>query len=338
MKLTWKQIDPFLKNPDPKARVVLIYGPDDGLMRERAQMIGKHIVSDLNDPFNVTTLNSDILLEDPARLSDEANAISMMGGNRLIRIESGSDKITTTIKAYLENASDENLVVIEAGELGTRSSLRKLCEKEKNAAALPCYVEDERGIGNLIQQMTSEAGYRINADASHWLAANIAGDRQRARGEIDKLITYMGNISKNITLEDVQASCGNSGAGSLDDLTYAVAGSQPDKAMASFKRLLQEGTPEIVILRTLQNHFKKLHYTNSLIASGKRTEEAIKSLQPPIFFKFESAFKAQINKWKGPKLDIVLKRLYDLEAQTKQTGAPVETLCTQAILAISAMK
>ena len=338
MKLTWKQIDPFLKKPDPKARVVLVYGPDNGLMRERAKIIGKHTVPDLNDPFNVVTLDNIILSEDPARLSDEANAISMMGGDRLIRIENGSDKLTTILKKYLKDPSQESLVIVEAGELSTRSSLRKLCESAKNAAALPCYVEDERGISNLIRQSLSEAGYRINADAVHWLSANIVGDRQRARGEINKLITYMGSDKKEITITDVQASCGEAGAGSLDELTYAVAGSQPQQAMQAFQKLIQEGTAEIVILRTLQNHFKKIHYTNALINSGKRTEEALKSLQPPIFFKFESAFKAQLNKWTGKKLDLVMKRLSDLEAQSKKTGTPVQTLCAQAILAISATR
>ena len=65
MKLTWKQIEPFVKSPDPKARVVLIYGPDDGLMRERAKTIGKTVTEDLDDPFNVATLTTDLLAEDP---------------------------------------------------------------------------------------------------------------------------------------------------------------------------------------------------------------------------------------------------------------------------------
>ncbi len=338
MKLTWKQIDPFLKKPDPKARVVLVYGPDNGLMRERVKIIGKHTVPDLTDPFNVTVITADKLIEDTALLSDEANAMSMMGGSRLIKIEGAGDKLTTTIKAYLENPSDENMVVIEAGELGTRSSLRKLCESNKQAAALPCYVEDERGVSNLIRNSLGEAGYRIDSDALYWFASNIMGDHQRARGEIEKLITYMGNDSKGVRLEDVQASCGESGTGSLDELTYAMAGSQPQKAMESFYKLVHEGTPEIVILRVVQNHFKRLHYINSLISNGQSVDMAVKKLQPPLFFKFESAFKSQISKWSLPKLTIILKRLSELEAQTKQTGAPVQTLCAQAFLAISAMR
>lgn len=346
MKLTWKQIDPFLKKPDPTARVVLVYGPDNGLMQERTKIISKTVVEDLEDPFNVVTLTSDILNEDPARLSDEANAMSMMGGARLIRIENGADKLTPLIKEYLANPSQENLVIIEAGELNTRSSLRKLCEKEKNAAALPCYVEDERGVSNLIRETLSNNGYRIDGDALQFFSANIAGDRARARGEIEKLLTYMGvgtdkateNSKKSVTLEDVQASCGDAGTASLDDLIYAVAGSNAKTAMSAYNKLIGEGVPEIVILRTLQNHFRRLHFTHALMKEGQSLEQAVKSLQPPIFFKFAQPFKSQVNKWKSPKLDIVMAKLADLEAQTKTTGVPVQTLCAQAILSLSVMR
>lgn len=342
MKLTWKQIDPFLKSPDPKARVVLVYGPDDGLMRERSKMIGRTIIADLEDPFNVVTLSADILGDDPARLNDEANALSMMGGARLIRIENGADKLTALVKDYLKSPSADNLVVIEAGELGTKSSLRQLCEKAKNAAALPCYVEDERGMSALIRESLSNAGYRIEPDALHYFSSNIMGDRARARGEIEKLITYMGAPKDAkaafVTVKDVQMSCGDSGTANLDDLIYAVGGGNAKVAMEAFTRLVGEGVPEIVILRTLQNHFKKLHYTHAIIAEGKSVAEAMKSLHPPIFFKVENAFKAQLSKWRGPKLDIVLSKLAELEAQTKRTGTPTQTLCAQAILSLSVMR
>ena len=337
MKLTWKQIDPFLKSPDPKARVVLVYGPDNGLMRERAKTIAKTVVDDLDDPFNVIALNTEILSEDPARLNDEAMAMSMMGGARLIKIENGSDKLTTTIKDYLENPSPENLVIIEADALGTRSSLRQLCEKSKNAAALPCYVEDERGVSSVIRETLSNSGYFINADAIHILAANVMGDRSRVRGEIEKLMLYMGD-EKNISAEHVHQSVGNIADADLDDLIYAVAGGQTKKAIESYNRLIGEGVADIAILRSMQNHFRRLHYTQSLMQSGKSIDQAVKSLTPPIFFKVEPAFKSQVNKWHGPKLDMILQKLVELETQTKRTGTPVQTLCSQAILSISAIK
>lgn len=342
MKLTWKTIEKFLKSPDPKARVVLVYGPDHGLMRERALKIAKTVTPDLDDPFNVITLTSDILNEDPARLNDEANAMSMMGGARLILIQGGADKLTPTIKSYLEDPSTDNLVIIEAGELTTRSSLRKLCEKEKNAAALPCYVEDERGMANLIREMLSGAGFRIDADALHLFSSSIMGDRVRARGEIEKLITYMGapkeGQSPTVTLKDVSACCAHGGTASLDDLIYAVAGGNSKLAMSAYTRLIGEGMADVVILRTLQNHFRRLHYVGAMIDQGQSLDIAMKSLQPPVFFKYASPFKSHISKWRGPKLDMVMDKLAELEAQTKKTGTPVQTLCSQAILSLSVMR
>lgn len=338
MKLSWKQIEPFVTSPDPKARVILIYGPDDGLMRERAKTIGKTVTPDLDDPFNVITLTTEILAEDPARLNDEAKAMSMMGGARLIRVENAEDKLTPLLKEYLEDPSAENIVILLAGELGPRSSLRQLCEKVKNAAALPCYIEDERGMENFVRTTLSNRGYRIDHDAMQYLTAQIIGDRARARGELEKLLTYMGEDNKNITLNDVQEACGEAGTGNLDELVYAVAGSNPKTAMIAYQKLIGEGVADITILRTLQNHFKRLHYVGSYMNEGLPMDQAIKKLQPPLFFKVENAFKAQVNKWKGPKLNSVLEKLQTLESQTKMTGAPVQTLCAQAILSLSVMR
>ena len=336
MKLAWRDVEPFVKKPDAKARAILVYGPDNGLMKERARTMGKTVVADLNDPFNVIVLDADTLVEDPARLSDEARAMSLMGGARLIRIENGADKIAPVLREYLEDPSPDNLVIIEAGELGPKSPLRALFEKSQNAAAVPCYVEDEKGVAMLIRQMLTESGYSAQADAVTWLASNIAGDRGRARSEIEKLMLYMGKASNTVTLADAQAACGEAGTADLDEFVYAVAGAKRDIALTAFLKLTDEGVAPIVVLRTLQNHFRKLHYTQSAIAQGASVEEAMKSLQPPIFFKLEQPFKSQLQRWPMARLQAVLSRLSDLEAQTKRTGTPVETLCAQAVLSISA--
>jgi len=136
----------------------------------------------------------------------------------------------------------------------------------------------------------------------------------------------------------VQASCGDSSAASLDDLIYAVAGGNAKIAMASYQRLIEEGIADIVILRSMQNHFRRLHFVAANMNQGQSLDMAIKSLQPPLFFKVAPAFKNQVSKWRGPKLDIIMSKLAELEAQTKRTGAPVQTLCAQAILSLSVMR
>lgn len=335
MKLAWKDIEPFVKRPDPKARVILVYGPDDGLVKERSLAMGATAVADLNDPFNVSVLSAETLSDDPARLSDEANAMSLMGGARLIRIEGASDKLTTLFKEYLQDPSRENLVILEAGELSPRSSLRMLFEKNECAAAVPCYVDDEKGVANLIRQTLTTNGYTIQPDAAAWFAMNIAGDRARVRAEIEKMITYMGGESKTIKLDDVQAAVGEAGDQSLDDLIYAIGEGKTESALRAYNKLIGEGVAVVTILRTLQNHFKRLHYTKSLMEEGEDVDRAMKKLQPEVFFKYKNSFTAQLRKYPQKKLLAYMNRLSQVEAQTKQTGTPVETLCSQAILSLS---
>lgn len=305
-------------------------------MRERAQAIGKTVVADLNDPFNAVTLSADQIADDPARLMDEAQAQSMMGGARLIRITDGADKLAPYFKEYLQNPSDQNLIVIEAGELTPRSPLRVLFEKSDNAAALACYVEDEMALGQFIRSVLQDAGLNAQLDAVNWLSANLIGDRQRARRELEKLTLYKSGDLTPITLEEVMACCGAAGAQSLDDLVNAVAGKNAARALSVYNHLLDEGVAVIAVLRSLQNHFRRLHQTRCLMSAGAPMEDAMKKLSPPVFFKQEKSFKQQIQTWSLPALNKVLERLADLEYQSKQTGTPVETLCGQALLSLSA--
>ncbi len=336
MKLGWKDIEPFVKNPNPKARAILVYGPDDGLVKERALSMGQTAVADMNDPFNVAILSGEILSDDPARLSDEAHAMSLMGGARLVRVEGASDKHTTLLKEYLANPSTENLVILEAGELGPKSSLRMLFEKSDAAAAVPCYVDDERGVSNLIRQTLSASGYTIQSDAVAWLASNIAGDRLRVRMEIDKLMIYMGAQSKTVTFDDARAACGEAGDQSLDDLIYAIGNGKIEVALRAYNKLIDEGVAAVTILRSLQGHFRRLHYTRSLMKDGLDADEAMKKLQPAVFFKFSDSFKSQLRKWPEARLLNFMQRISSVEEQTKQTGTPVETLCSQVVLSLAA--
>ena len=336
MKLAWKDIEPVVKKPAAKARAILVYGPDAGLVKERAKTMALSVVSDLNDPFNVAQLSESILSEDPARLADEAMAMSMMGGARLIRIEGAGDKLTTLFKEYLANPSAENLVIVEAGELGPKSSLRALFEKQDNAAAVPCYVDDARGVATIIRGIVSEGGYTIQADAMAWLSANIAGDRARVRGEIDKLLLYMGPQSKSITLDDARAACGEAGDQSVDDLLYAIGGGKIDAALTAYPKLIEEGVNIVTILRALQGHMRRLHYTKAMMKDGLDVEAAMKKLQPQVFFKYADSFKAQLRKWPEGKLLAFINRLAQAEAQMKQTGTPAETLGAHIVLSLAA--
>src|SRR5262245_42512192 len=86
MKLDARGFERLAKAADPKLRAILVHGPDEGLVRERGEALARAVCPDLRDPFRVADLGAQTLADDPARLADEAAAIAMTGGRRVVRV------------------------------------------------------------------------------------------------------------------------------------------------------------------------------------------------------------------------------------------------------------
>src|SRR5246127_2089267 len=88
--LRGKEIDAFLARPDSGRPIILLYGPDAGRVRERADALLASAVDDPKDPFSLVKLDGDELSAEPSRLVEEALTVPLFGGRRAIRIRAGS--------------------------------------------------------------------------------------------------------------------------------------------------------------------------------------------------------------------------------------------------------
>src|SRR5206468_283186 len=96
--LRGKEIEAFLARPDPGRPIILLYGPDAGLVRERAQALLESAVDDPDDPFSMVRLDGDELAAEPSRLVDEAMTIPLFGGRRAIRVRAGSRSFASGVE------------------------------------------------------------------------------------------------------------------------------------------------------------------------------------------------------------------------------------------------
>lgn len=342
MKLQYKQIDGFLKKPDANIPVVLVYGPDEGLVRERAGLLAKTVVSDLKDPFMVADLSPEALRATPSLLTDEAQSMSMLGGRRVVRVAATAAEgdalkpVEAAVAALLAAVTPaDNFVIIEAGNLGASSKLRKDCEASPLAAALPCYVEEERDVTRVIDQALKAEHYSIDRDALQHMAANVIGDRAVVRGEIDKLITYMGPENRTVRMEDVMACVGDSAELSMDMLSQQTASGRYAEAERVLATLMHDGTSFVVVTRGLQNYFLRLHLTRARMDNGDTADAAMAKIRPPLFWKVKDAFAAQLQGWTTPRLDQALSLIMTAEFKCKQTGADPALILSRLLLALS---
>src|SRR5690242_18090661 len=150
MKVAAGQVDGFLRRPDAQIRAVLLFGPDAGLVRERADLLARSVCPDLKDPFRVAEVTGAAAASDPARLADEMASISLMGGRRVIRLREAMDGAVRAVENALAAPGDA-LLVAEAGELPGRSALRKLFENGPEAAAIGCYADSPKDLADVIR-------------------------------------------------------------------------------------------------------------------------------------------------------------------------------------------
>jgi DNA polymerase-3 subunit delta len=334
MKLDARSIAGFLKKPDTAARAILVYGADAGLVRERVEMLMRTVVEDLSDPFRVADLSGDTVADDPARLADEAAAMAMTGGRRVVRVRDAGNDTVVAFQNFIEHPMGDALVIAESGELDGRSALRKLFVKAENAAALPCYRDELKDLPGIIRETLGRSQVKIDDDALAWLAARLGADRALTRGEIDKLALYVGS-GRIATLEDAQALVGDSADVGLDDLARACAGGDVPALERARARLDGEGVVAIAQLRAVQRHFTRLHVCAGLIAAGSDEKSAMMRLRPPVFWKEETAFRAQLKRWPIARLGTALTRLLDAELRCKSSGQPAELIAAQCLLQLA---
>src|SRR3954451_1179921 len=110
-------VERFLARPDLARPIILVYGPDAGLVRERAQALVRAWVDDPQDPFQLARLEGDDLTGEPTRLVEEANTIPLFGGRRAVWVRAGSRNFTSAVESLIAAAAPDCRVVIEAGDL-----------------------------------------------------------------------------------------------------------------------------------------------------------------------------------------------------------------------------
>ena len=329
MKLASAQVAAFLRNPGT-CRVVLFYGDDAGMARERATTLVREIAGSLDDPFRVTELSTDEL----PRLSGEAASLSMTGGRRVVRVRGVGDAATVHVRALLK-APGAALVVLEAGMLPSRSSLRQLLDAAPDGATIACFPEEGRALEQTIRDTLQAAKVAVDPDALAWLGAQLGGDRASTRGELEKLALYAGPGAR-VDLDSAMACVGDLAGLSLDDALFAATEGDVATADRALELAMAEGAAPVQILRVGIAHLQKLHRARlAMDASGMSAPDATRAVRPPLLYRRVTSFARALGLWSSASLAAALAGLADAERNCKRTGWPDGTLSRNAIVALA---
>ena len=344
MKASARDADARIAKPDPAVKAYLIYGPDRGMTRERADALAANLLDDPDDPFALTQLTEEDVRADPASLHDAMAALSLTGSKRLVRLrlsgETGGAPACELIEDMASGGfAPEACLIVESGDIKPKGKLRKSFEPASCALAIPCYADDARSLTALLETMLDQAGLSLDPDArSAWLP-RLEGDRALARSEIDKLITYKmtasgaipeGNDAR-ILLEDIEAVAADRGEAQLDAIIGPVFDGDCAAADGAYGRALSGGTSPVAVLRALQ---RRIDQFGSVQCAGG-DDGAIARSGAPRFGPQSAQFKQQLRHWTGRRLEFARHLSFSAEREVKRSGAPADALVGELILRLS---
>jgi DNA polymerase-3 subunit delta len=326
-------VDGFVARPDPSRPIVLVFGPDSGLVGERATALVKASVDDVNDPFALARLDGEALTAEPSRLVEEAQTIPLFGGRRAVWVKAGSRNIAPAVEALLGLPALVGCrVVIEAGDLRRNAPLRTLCERAKTAAALPCYADSERDRAKLIDDEMRAAGLTLAPDARALLIPLLGGDRAASRNEIRKLTLYA-NGRGQVGVDDVTAVISDASALALDDIVDAAFAGRPADLETQLAKARTAGTAAGTMLFAAQRHVAQLHKWRTAIEQGGSF--SLDAVQPPLHFRRKTQVETALKLWSAARLLTAMADLADAVLESRRRGALADTIAERALLAIS---
>ena len=314
--------DRVISHPPAGVFLYLVFGPDAGLVAERARTVLSRAVDDPRDAFQFVRLDGDDVAADPLRLADEANAVPMFGGRKAIGLEATAKSLIPALEPLLKAPPRDCVVVVEAGALKRDHLLRKLCEREKAAAAIECYPDGPREIAQLIESELAAAGLTIEPDAKEMLLGLLGQDRLTTRSELDKLATYAHGAGR-VEIADIEAVVADASALVLD---HAVDGAFAGDVVAvetTTERLFAESGDVNQLLGAALRHASALHRAAAGGGEG------------PFYGPRKALAQAQLRRWSEPRLGRAVAVLGEAVGRARREPRLAQAIAVRALWTVA---
>ncbi|WP_047866926.1 DNA polymerase III subunit delta [Sphingomonas paucimobilis] len=317
MKANAGQIRQALSRPSADIRLYLLHGPDEAGASELARLLAEAMGREAER----IDLDSATLKSDPARLTDEAAALSLFGGPRFIRIAGIGEEGLAAFTALLEAESAGNPVVAIAPTVKTTAKIVKLALDSPRAMAFGCYGPTAADAERLAVTMASEMGLRLAAGVPARLVEAAGADRAVITRELEKLALYLDADTDRPREADhaaMDAIGADLGEAEMGDAVEAVVEGRVGDLGGELALLDEGGASPIPWLRALARRLIALAEMRADIDKGEPVEAVMKRHR--VFFRDEAKTARALRRWTPAMLARALTRIRAAERAVMAPG------------------
>ena len=332
VQLKPRELGGFLAKPD-RYDAVLLYGPDEGLVRSRRNAILDKLGIKRDDPFAYNEYEQSQILDNPSQLHEALSAISLMGEAPCISVSYATDKLTSHI-ADTVGQIPHNQLIITAGDLPKRSSLRALFDNAKATAiaSIACYRDEGRGLEQIIDQFLRTRHITADHAARQALTSYLGNDRAVTMNELEKIDLYLGE-DRRLTEDSVTRLLADNSHRLTSDalLFFFTCDLAPFFTLSD--NALRSGDTPISMIRTALRILRQLLQAKQLQDTGKSAPQAIDALRPFVFFRDKPSYSKALQRLSMQDLLGLHHQLERLELKAKSGTYPLELTVLHGLLA-----
>ena len=332
MKVAKGAIGRAVDDPDPKIRFYLLHGPDQA----QSRAFGARLVQALGaDRFIII---SNAIKSDPATLADEAGALSLFGGKRVIWIEPAAEEIAPAVEALLAAPAPESPVVAIAGQLRKTSALLKLAESSPLAVSNAAYLPEGRDAEQMIIDVARRFGLKVGQAVASRLAEACGNDQAVALQELDKLALYVGatpQAPKELGHDAIDAVGAEMAGGDFLRLADLALGGRMEDLLEELSRLPMGGSEAIPAVRSLQRRLLMLAPIRARLEKGESQSAVMASAGRAMFWKDKAPVEAMLGRWSAADLAKAVERCAALERSLIFSNAPQVPALGEELIAVA---
>ncbi|MBB3348088.1 DNA polymerase III subunit delta [Sphingomonas sp. BK069] len=317
MKATEARLIAALDRPPADLRLYLLHGPDEATAQAHVARLGRA----LGQGAERVDLDGATLRSDPARLSDEAAAISLFGDPRYIRVTGAGEEVLEAIAALLDLERAGNPVVVIAPSVKATGKLVKAAIDSDRALAFACYPPNARDAAAVVAELGRSEGLRIAPTAVQRIVRASDGDRAVMAREVEKLALYLDaapDRPADADEEALDAIGADIAEGEIGDVVLAVTGGDVPALVEGLRRMAGADSSPIPLLRALGRRLLSLADMRAAIDSGEAVDQVMKRHR--VFWREEASTAAALRRWRVPALAAALAAARRTEREVIAAG------------------
>lgn len=325
------EINRFIASGGREQPLALVFGADEGLVRARMRALVEAALGKAHDPLLLVEFDAEALNDDPPRLVDEANAISMFGGRRAIIVRNAGKLAKAAWQPLFEVPPLDSIVIFQGDDLSKTNALRVAAEGNPKAAAIICYPPQSADMAELIDQRCKAAGVTIAAPARTVLVELLGQDYALSVSEIDKLLLYArGKLT--IEIADIEAIVADTSEGAASEALDLAFEGRLEAVERAAHRAMQDSTSAPALTILALNHALMLRRLVSARQAGS-FDTAIRNER--VFFRRQDRVRSQSQNWDQAGLTRALETLATAQEQGRRMPALEDAILVRALWSIA---